>query len=292
MRTGPQAGMIPCSKLFSVSPMGARAGLNVNAPYQFNGAPLDTAVWIKSKDWKRPTAADKAAADKAAADKVSADKTAADEPSKPEKINLNVIVTADIDLLHDAFFQLRNQVLEEDIRFDNVAYVLNVIDMAAGEDAFFQIRSHRPEHRMLTKINDMTKSVRNKTDEETAKLEKEYDERINEENARIQSEANKLTKKIQEQGLDQMEIIQRVGLLQRDMEKRVEAQKEQFSREKEKKLKVLQTEFKTEVSKTQDNCKLLAVVLPPILPLVLAILVFVYRRMGENVGANRNRLRK
>ena len=319
MRTGPEAGLIPCSKLFSVSPMGARAGLNVNAPYQFNGAPLDTAVWVKSKDWKRPTAAEKAA-EKAAADKMAktadvekaktdkteaevkpkpeakakaedAAKTAEGEP-KPEKINLNVIVTADIDLLHDAFFQLRNQVLEEDIRFDNVAYVLNVIDMAAGEDAFFQIRSHRPEHRMLTKINNLTKAVRNRTDQETAKLEKEYEQKITEENERIQTEANKLTKKIQEQGLDQMEILQRVGLLQRDMEKRVEAQKEQFQREKESKLKVLQTEFRTEVTKAQDNCKMLAVVLPPILPLVLAIWVFIYRRMGENVGANRNRLKK
>ncbi len=73
---------------------------------------------------------------------------------------INVIVVADIDVLHREFFRLREEgdIPGAGIRFDfdNVTFVLNVIDRLAGEDRFLELRKRRPKHRTLVRIERVT----------------------------------------------------------------------------------------------------------------------------------------
>lgn len=270
MRTGPKAGIIPGSRLFRINRIGSRSGLNVDAQPDPSNGDIIVSAWIKGKNWKRP---------------------AEEKKASSEKDNINVILTADVDLMHDAFFQLRNEALDEDIRFDNVSFVLNVIDLMTGEDSFCRIRSQRPEHRTLALINSLTRKAREEKETAALKAQKEYDEKIALEKDRMEKEAQKLNRQIREQGLDMAEIQQRVELLRTDMSKRFEAQQQRYRRDLEQKTQRLETELRMEINRAQDKCKLLAVVLPPILPLLIAVTVFLYRRAQEYEGMNRNRRR-
>ena len=115
LRTGPKAGFVPGNKLFKINRMGARAGINLDAKPNPSHGDLIVSAWITSKNWKRPVA-ETTAADKS--DKDAADKPSEKKPAAAQD-NVNVILTADLDLFHDAFFSLRNEVLDEDFKFDN-----------------------------------------------------------------------------------------------------------------------------------------------------------------------------
>ncbi len=88
---------------------------------------------------------------------------AAEEKPKAEP-EINVVLVSDIDCLYSAFFSLRSRGedadSEFDFKFDNVPFVLNVLDVLAGDQRFVDIRTRRPAHRTLTKVNDATEKAR------------------------------------------------------------------------------------------------------------------------------------
>ena len=56
-----------------------------------------------------------------------------DRAAKPAKIN--VIAIADLDLIGEQFFEMRRQKIEN-LDFDNVTFVLNCVDVLAGDESF------------------------------------------------------------------------------------------------------------------------------------------------------------
>ena len=52
---------------------------------------------------------------------------------------IHAIAIADLDLISEQFFQLRRQKIE-DLDLDNVTFVLNCVDVLAGDDAFVALR--------------------------------------------------------------------------------------------------------------------------------------------------------
>ncbi len=79
--------------------------------------------------------------------KKDADKKKDDKASgTPAKIN--VIAIADLDLIGEQFFELRRRKIE-DLEFDNVPFVLNCVDVLAGDESFVGLREKRPMHRRL-----------------------------------------------------------------------------------------------------------------------------------------------
>ncbi len=96
------------------------------------------------------------------------------KPAEPKEIDLHVVLVADIDMLSDAFFQLRemgeSQENEINFQFDNVAFILNVLDKLAGDERFIEIRKRRPLHHTLTRIEKETQAAQ----DEVAKAHEEY----------------------------------------------------------------------------------------------------------------------
>ncbi len=60
---------------------------------------------------------------------------------RPAKIN--VIAIADLDLIGEQFFEMRRRKIE-DLEFDNVPFVLNCVDVLAGDESFVGLRRKRP----------------------------------------------------------------------------------------------------------------------------------------------------
>ena len=63
---------------------------------------------------------------------------------------------ADLDLISEQFFEIRRRKLEN-LDFDNVTFVLNCVDVLAGDDAYIALRKRRPQHRTLTRLEEQTR---------------------------------------------------------------------------------------------------------------------------------------
>src|SRR5690606_1990016 len=78
----------------------------------------------------------------------------------------NVAVIADLDLFGDLFFVMRERGGDVDgdglvdVRFDNVAFLLNLVDSLAEDDRFIELRKRKAAFRRLTTVDELTKEAR------------------------------------------------------------------------------------------------------------------------------------
>ncbi len=109
-----------------------------------------------------------------------ADKKKETDKKKDEKAGpgarINVIAIADLDLIGEQFFELRRRKVE-DLEFDNVPFVLNCVDVLAGDESFVGLRRKRPLHRRLDVIEAQVKAF----DRELAQKTKEAEDQASEE---------------------------------------------------------------------------------------------------------------
>jgi ABC-2 type transport system permease protein len=85
--------------------------------------------------------------------------------------------------------------------------------------------------------------------------------------------------------------IQQVQLAQDAGNKQLERQRQKLEKDRDKDIGRIERELATQVREVQDRYKFLAVGLPPIPPLLLAIVVFFIRRSHESEGVAKSRLR-
>jgi ABC-2 type transport system permease protein len=208
---------------------------------------------------------------------------------------INVVLVADIDMLTEAFFRLREQGeipgagLHFD--FDNVTFVLNLLDELAGDDRFIELRKRRPLHRPLTRIDQLMEEAR----KETRKARREQQDRVDEAEKKEQDilddEIKKLREDMQKRAMGDAEIANRIGMKQKAGQRRLNDMVEELKQDRDKKIDEIGTKLKNEVRQLQDRYKLMAVGLPPLLPLALALIVLLTRRSRERKGVSRTRLR-
>ena len=74
-------------------------------------------------------------------------------------------------------------------------------------------------------------------------------------------------------------------------DRRMEATVERLTRERDREIQRTERTLALEVRSVQDRFKFAAVLLPPILPLLLAVIVFARRRSLEKVGVPQARIR-
>jgi ABC-2 type transport system permease protein len=217
------------------------------------------------------------------------------ETEKPESTKLDVILVADIDMLHRAFFSLREQGDNPeaglDLRFDNVTFVLNVLDSLAGDDRFVEIRKRRPVHRTLTAIERATEDSRKKTAEEAKRLQDKYDDFVKNEQKNLDDKMKVLEERMKKEKMGSQDVFLQVAMVQQAGQKRLDAEKERLKAEMDREQNRIDTKMNLEIERVQNTYKLWAVLLPPILPLLIAVFVFISRRMQEKEGVARSRLR-
>jgi ABC-2 type transport system permease protein len=230
----------------------------------------------------------------AAQKELESEDPAAGEKTKKEKkepVKFNAVVVSDIDCLSDTFFEIRRVGEEEmfiDWRFQNVTLVLNILDSLAGDDRFIELRKRSRDFRTLTQIEDETSDFRQAAQKEQEKFQKDA-------TAQIEAAEGEFAKKIagiesrtdlsameKQQLLEQERLKQR---RQRDVKiKRLEDDRDKQIRQSERTLAA-------NIRSVQDRYKFAAVIVPPILPILLAAWVFFYRRQQEKEGVSKDRLR-
>jgi ABC-2 type transport system permease protein len=218
-----------------------------------------------------------------------------DAKDAPPDANINVVLVADIDMLTEEFFHWREQGdmpgqgLQFD--FDNVTLVLNALDALAGDERFLELRKRRPQHRTLTRLDERTEDARKADAEAREKCRADFDEVTRKENEKFRAEVKKLRDDLKKQNIDQAEAAQRAEIFEKDGERRLKAEKEESEQKTNEDIQEIDDRLDAQIRQVQGWYKMWAVLLPPILPLCLAGIVFFARRAAEREGVSRTRLK-
>jgi ABC-2 type transport system permease protein len=210
----------------------------------------------------------------------------------PEKTKIDVVLVADIDWIAPIIFRLREMGQDPDsiidFKFQNVAFVLNILDSLAKDDRFVDLRKRSRSHRILTKIEEATEEQRKASLNEQSTFAGDARQQIeaaqNEFRTKMTDlEARKdLDPRVKEQMMERERIR-----LERTRDVRIAS----FEKERNRKVKQSERELAAKIRGVQDRYKLLAVLLPPIPPILLALFVFFHRRKAEQEGVDTRRLR-
>jgi ABC-type uncharacterized transport system involved in gliding motility auxiliary subunit len=280
VETGDKTGTVRYSDLMQMSPFGPR-GINPDHPRYPTGNVYYLAAQIQGKV-KLPPSIEEPFKNPG---KTQARKKAVEG-------NVDVVVVTDVDMLTQPFFALRErgdiQQLGVHFRFDNVTFVLNVLDDLAKDDRFIAIRKRRPAHRILARIEEETKAAKKEAADAREKFSRQYDEQEKAEQKAIDDKVAELRK---QKNMDLQQMAIQVGMMQQDLEKQRQAKLEQLDQEKDREFNKIETKLTSKIKAVQSRYLLWAVLLPPIFPLFVALGVFVVRRVKEREGVAKSRLR-
>ncbi|MCE5301890.1 MAG: Gldg family protein [Planctomycetaceae bacterium] len=280
VRTSDKTGTVQFGELMQMTPFGPRGGLNPNRRWIPTSVSYVLAAHIQGKveipEGDQPAKTAKESKDE----------------KKPHSGFVNVVVVSDLDMLSPAFFQLRERgempELGINFRFDNVTFVLNALDELSGDQRFVDIRKRRPLHRTLMRIEERTKEARQKAAGARDQFNQEFKA---EEDKQEQAILDKIAELKKEKNVDPQELLIRVSMMQQDLERQRQSKLEQLRERKDQKINQIEAELTSTVRKVQDRYKMWAVLLPPIPPLLVAVIVFFTRRAREREGVSRSRLR-
>jgi ABC-2 type transport system permease protein len=286
VRTGIETGTVNYRDMMEMSPFGGPRGLNPSRPKTSTGEQYVLSARIQGKvEYQPPMEEPFRDLSGKKDEKKPAEK-------KPIHGTVDVVLSTDIDMLSQAFFVLRERGERPEIgvhfRFDNVTFVLNILDVLAGDNRFVEVRKRRPTHRILARVEEQTKEAKKKAADERENYVKEYEEQEQQEQKDIEDKIAELRKR-KDMDIQQMAI--EVGMMQRTLEQQREAKLEQLRRKKERQFNTIETELAAKVNDVQFWYKLWAVLLPPIPPLIVALIVLITRRIKEREGVAKSRLR-
>ncbi|MCB9702508.1 MAG: Gldg family protein [Myxococcales bacterium] len=197
----------------------------------------------------------------------------------------NVIVVADLDIFGDQFFAMHERGGDidgdglDDIRFDNVSFLMNAIDALAGDEGLVELRKRRAMYRRLTRVDDLTKSARTKREEAIQQANAKADADLK----GAQEALDAAVKAINERAdLDEATKAVLLRSAEDTENRRLAAKREVITREKDRAIDRVETEALREVDAIQNQIRILAVLLPPIPALLMGVLIFGRKRRREH----------
>ncbi len=218
------------------------------------------------------------------------------EEGEPQPVKINVVLVADIDMLHDQVFMMQEQGsppgMGINLDFENVSFILNAIDHVAGDERFLAIRTRRPTHRTLQRIDKATDEMWQQTAEKREVYKKEMEKQIGEEQDKLESRLEQIRKEMTQKGLSQEEVLARVNAVSVATIKNMAMKNESLRQEVNTKEEEAKAKMNDYIQMIQGKYKFYAVALPPIPPLLIGLLVFITRRVREYEGVPKTRIRK
>lgn len=218
---------------------------------------------------------------------------ATEAETEGEDAQLHVVLVADIDCLSSTFFTIRSigedrEQLPADFRLQNVTFVLNILDTLSGDDRFIDIRKRTRDYRTLTQIEEATADFRAKT----LKEQEQFREETVQEQEALQKRAQEEAKKIfNDPTIPNAQKQQRAErMLAREMRK-AQVKVTKLQQDLDRTVAQSERDLQSYVRSIQDRYKAAALAVPPLPPLMVAVLVFFRRRSMESQGVSKDRLR-
>ncbi len=201
---------------------------------------------------------------------------------------INSIFVADVDFVHGIMFEVTEQQLLG-LKIDNVPFVMNCVDMLAGNEDYVSLRNRRAAQRTLTAIDEQQNEFMKSAQERIVEANKERDDELEKARKRMTEEMAKVQN---DKSLDDNAKMARLSELTEAENRRLQIEERRIRREAED--KVLREKRDAEIRKTQieNRVKLLAWALPPIPAIILGVIMFGRRRLQERRSVSAERLVK
>lgn len=149
---------------------------------------------------------------------------------------LDVILVADIDMLHETFFRLSEQgeVPEGGVHldFDNVTFILNALDVLAGDQRFLGIRRRRGRHPVLNRTPQQIAADRREA-ELRQRIQQEYDEAVKREELAHERQIRELQERLKRENKPEHELLVQLNIAHQSGKRRLEVKKEQLARRRD-----------------------------------------------------------
>jgi ABC-2 type transport system permease protein len=213
--------------------------------------------------------------------RVAAGETSGEGGSKGK----NVVVIADLDLFGDQFFVLNERGGDidgdgvDDIRFDNVTFLMNAIDTLSGDGGLVALRGRKSMYRRLTTVDALTKEASDKRNSEieAANAKAEADIKA------AQEALDAAVKKINEDAsLDETTKAVLLKSAEEAENRRLNAKREQIQRDKVRAIERTQSEHMQAVRQVEDRIRVVAALAPPIPAILLGGFIFLRKRRREH----------
>jgi len=224
-----------------------------------------------------------------------------DDGKKPV---MKVVYIADVDVMDYRFLSIRARpaaLQDMTFKFENVTFLLNVVDYLADEMDYIAIRKRKLRHSTLKTVEHQVgieqglqtdaiskshKLTNSKIETMEEELEKEIEE-FQEEVVRLQDPTS--TER-PDPGMVRAKLIN-LSSRQQENQRKVRVTRIQEERSRDKKIATIKRESESKLAALRNRYKLAAVLIPPIPPLLIAIIVFFVRRIRERKGVASARLR-
>lgn len=209
--------------------------------------------------------------------------------------DVNAVVIADLDMFADSFFDFheRGGDLDGDglidMRFDNVTFLLNIIDSLLGDERFIELRKRQPEFRRLSKVDEMTKEANKELQDKL----KAANEAAEDKKAEAQAALDEAVATIQAKtDLDETTKQIMIKSAQEAESRRFQAQAERIEREKAQEIDRIKADHARAVDEVRDGIRVAAILWPPVPALLLGLLIFIRKRRRESATIPESRKRR
>lgn len=201
---------------------------------------------------------------------------------------VHAIFVADVDSVHDVMFSVSEQQLMN-LRIDNVPFVMNCVDMLAGNEDYVALRNRRPVQRTLTRIDDEQKYFVQAAQEKIVEANKKAEDQIDKARKRLIEMVGKIQ---EDKSLSDAAKAQRLQDAQQSEQRRVELEERKIRREAEDEVIKAKREAEERKNAIETRVKLFAWALPPIPAIILGVIMFGRRRLQERRSVVGERLVK
>jgi ABC-2 type transport system permease protein len=279
LRTNDAGGTIEWSEASSQGFMGI-SGINPNRRHFPTGAAYTVAARVQGQP------ATDATGETPGAEKKDAEKKDEEKKAAEKKADIHVIAIADLDIISEQFFELRRRKIEN-LELDNVTFVLNCVDVLAGDDSFVNLRKRRLQHATLERLEDQTKEYIKERQKEAKAAEDAAKDQLDTAQKRLDTQVEEVrSRKDLDAQTKQIMLLN----LQEVANRRLEVEKANIEDQKRKKIQESKADMEVKVRAIHNRIRALAMVLPPLPPIVLGLIVFGFRLNRENLGSTPNRL--
>ena len=230
-----------------------------------------------------------------------------DEAAVPTKID--VVYVGDIDVMNSTFVNVRAQPNMSDVswQFDNVTFVLNVIDDLARDGRFLDVRKKRTRHSSLKLVEEQAAVARTEAQQQIEEFQEDFDqaeETAREAQTAAVAELNKKVNELQDKARTSgaatsgreiqralQAAMQQVAMRTEVEQRRFDTQVERLKRERDRKLVDIERKLENQEQRIRNTYKWMALLLPMLPPLLIGLIVFVRRRSLEAEGISAARRR-
>ncbi len=311
--TGRKTGTVSYQELEMGLRSGNLAGINritTHEPYIIaahitGNVTADADVYLSGKKDKKEGKADKSAAATKNGKAVTADgkdksnaKANEDDAlagKEPVKTPINVVLVADIDwILAPDIYRIREAGQDPDnpndinFKFQNIPFALNILDSLAGDKSFIDLRKRTRTHRTLAKIEEATEEQSKAALDEQTKFKSDAQRQIDAARDEFRKKITDIQNRTDLNPTAKAQVLEEAKIR---LENNLNAEIASLERTRNQEVKESERKLVATVRGVQDRYKLLAVLLPPIPPILLAFFVFFHRRKAEQEGVDTRRLR-